>query len=318
MDMTRRAFGAAAVGSLLVPALPALARAPKAGVQAPGFYRFNVGDIEITALADGYIPLETKVFGGDPATGMRMLEAEFLPTDKVKTAVNAWLVNTGDKLVLVDTGTGSVFGPTLGKLAANLQAAGIDPAAVDAIVLTHMHPDHVSGSTADGAARFPQATLHVAEPEQAFWTSAEIAAKAPDGFKPFFQMAQSAVKPYADAGRIVLFKDDAEPVPGLRTHHAPGHTVGHSMIRVGSGGKEVLLWGDIIHNAAMQFPEPDRALAFDTDQAQAIATRKRVLDMVSADKTLIAGSHLPFPGIGYVAKAGTGYRFVPVHWQSEL
>jgi glyoxylase-like metal-dependent hydrolase (beta-lactamase superfamily II) len=318
MNLTRRAFGAAAAGSLLVPALPALARAPKAGTQAPGFYRFNVGEAEITVLADGYIPLEAKIFGGDPTTGMRMLEAEFLPTDKIKTAVNAWLVNTGDRLVLVDTGTGSVFGPTLGKLAANLQAAGVDPAAVDAIVLTHMHPDHVSGGAVDGAARFPQATLHVAEPEHAFWTSAEFAAKAPEGFKPMFGMAQSAVKPYADAGRIVLFKDGAEPVPGLRTHHAPGHTVGHSMVRVSSGGKDVLLWGDIIHNAAMQFPEPERALAFDTDQAQAIATRKRVLDMVSADKILIAGSHLPFPGIGYVAKSGTGYRFVPVHWQSEL
>lgn len=316
MNITRRAFGAGAVGSLI--ALPAFARAPKAGVQAPGFYRFNVGDVEVTAIADGYIPLETKIFTGDPATGKRMLEADFLPTDAVKTSVNAWVVNTGDRLVLVDMGTGGVFGPTLGKVGANLKAAGIEPAMVDAVIVTHLHPDHVSGGAADGAARYPQATLHVAEPELAFWTSAEIAGKAPEGAKPMFGMAQTAVKPYADGGRVATFKDGAEPVPGLRVHHAPGHTVGHSMVRVGSGGKDVLLWGDIIHNAAMQFPEPERALAFDTDPTLAIATRKKVLDMVSADKTLIAGSHLPFPGIGYVAKTGTGYRFVPVHWASEL
>lgn len=316
MSLSRRAFGAATVGSLV--ALPALARAPKAGVQAPGFYRFNVGDFEVTALTDGYIALESKIFGGDAATGKSLLEAEFLPTEAVKTAVNAWLVNTGDKLVLVDTGAAAAFGPTLGKLAAQLKAAGVDPAAIDAVVLTHLHPDHSAGLTLDGGTRFPQATLYVAEPEHAFWTSAEITAKAPEGFKPFFAMSQAAVKPYADSGRIVMFKDGAEPVSGLRTVHAPGHTVGHSMVRVGSGGKEVLLWGDIIHNAAMQFPEPERALAFDTDQALAITTRKKVLDMVSADKILIAGSHLPFPGIGYVAKSSTGYRFVPVHWQSEL
>jgi glyoxylase-like metal-dependent hydrolase (beta-lactamase superfamily II) len=318
MMLTRRTFATGAVGGLLLPALPALARAPKAGAQAPGFYRFNVGDFEVTALTDGYIPLEAKIFGGDAATGARMLEAEFLPTDAIKTAVNAWLVNTGDKLVLVDTGTGNVFGPTLGKLAAHLKAAGIEPGAVDAIVLTHLHPDHASGLTVDGAMRFPQASLYVADPEYAFWTSAEIAAKAPEGVRPMFAMSQTAVKPYADSGRVMMFKDGSEPVPGLRVMHAPGHTVGHSMIRVTSGSRDLLLWGDIIHNAAMQFAEPDRAIAFDTDQTLAIATRRKVLDMVSADKTLIAGAHLPFPGIGHVTKAGTGYRFVPVHWSTDL
>jgi glyoxylase-like metal-dependent hydrolase (beta-lactamase superfamily II) len=143
MQLTRRSFGLAALSGVL--AAPALARAPFAGAQAPGVYRLKVGAFEITVLNDGWLPLEAKVFSGDPTTAPRLLDAGFLPKDAIPTSVNEWLVNTGDKLVLVDTGTSDLFGPTLGRLARNLGAAGVDPDAVDAIVLTHMHPDHANG-----------------------------------------------------------------------------------------------------------------------------------------------------------------------------
>jgi glyoxylase-like metal-dependent hydrolase (beta-lactamase superfamily II) len=321
MPITRRSFAFAALGGALlpaVPALPALAKAPFAGAQAPGVYRLKLGGFEITVLSDGTLPLETKIFSGDPAGAAKLLESAFLPKDAIVTSVNEWLVNTGDKLVLVDTGTSNVFAPTLGRMAGNLAAAGIDLATVDAIILTHMHPDHAAGLlTPDKKVAFANATVHVNEAEYAFWTSADNAAKAPADFKPFFELARNAIKPYADAGKVMMMRD-GEVVPGISAMLAPGHTVGHTMLRLSSQGSDLLIWGDIVHTAALQFPEPDRALAFDTDMPMAIATRKRVFDMVVTDRLMIAGAHLPFPGLGHVARASAGYAYVPVPWGETL
>jgi len=321
MPITRRSFAFAALGGALlpaVPALPALAKAPFAGAQAPGVYRLKLGGFEVTVLSDGTLPLETKIFSGDPAGAAKLLESAFLPKDAVVTSVNEWLVNTGDKLVLIDTGTSNVFAPTLGRMAGNLAAAGVDLATVDAIILTHMHPDHAAGLlTPDKKVAFANATVHVNEAEYAFWTSADNAAKAPADFKPFFELARNAIKPYADAGKVMMIKE-GEVMPGISAVLAPGHTVGHTMLRLSSQGSDLLIWGDIVHTAALQFPEPDRALAFDTDMPMAIATRKRVFDMVVTDRLMIAGAHLPFPGLGHVAKASAGYAYVPVPWGETL
>ncbi|HKD31445.1 MAG TPA: MBL fold metallo-hydrolase [Xanthobacteraceae bacterium] len=319
MNITRRSFGLAALGGMLVPALPAMAKAPFAGVQAAGIYRRKVGGLEVTVVNDGLFAVEAKLFTGNADGTAKLLESSFLPRDVIPTAVNEWLVNTGDKLILVDTGTSNLFGPALGRMAKNLAAGGVDPAAVDMVILTHLHPDHAAGLlTTDKKIAFPNATVHVSEAEYAFWTSPEISAKAPDDFKPFFDIARNSIKPYADAGKVERFKDRTEFAPGIVASAAPGHTLGHTMIRLSSGSSELLLWGDIVHNAALQFPEPDRAISFDTDQAMAIATRKRVFDMTVTDKLLIAGSHLPFPGLGHVAKASTGYAYVPLEWGADL
>jgi glyoxylase-like metal-dependent hydrolase (beta-lactamase superfamily II) len=323
MNITRRSFSFLAVGgalgSVVAPAVPTLAKAPFAGVQAAGVYRLKVGGFEVTVLSDGWLPLETKLFTGSADSAGTSLESAFLPKDNIPTAVNEWLVNTGDKLILVDTGTSNVFAPTLGRMAKNLAAAGVDPAAVDMVIVTHLHPDHAAGLlTTDKKIAFPNATVHVAEAEYAFWTSAEIYAKAPDEFKPFFDLARNSIKPYVDAGKVERFNDRAEFVPGITASAAPGHTMGHTMVRLSSGKSELLLWGDIVHNAALQFAEPERAISFDTDQALAIATRKRVFDMTATDRLLIAGAHLPFPGVGHVTKAATGYTYVPVEWGADL
>jgi glyoxylase-like metal-dependent hydrolase (beta-lactamase superfamily II) len=131
-------------------------------------------------------------------------------------------------------------------------------------------------------------------------------------------MARAAMKPYADAGKVTMMKDGAQLGPGMTALAAPGHTVGHTMVRVSSQGNDLLLWGDIVHNAALQFAEPDRAIAFDTDQPMAIASRKKVFDMVATDRLMIAGAHLPFPGVGHVAKAAVGYAYIPVEWRADL
>jgi glyoxylase-like metal-dependent hydrolase (beta-lactamase superfamily II) len=323
MNITRRSFGFLALGSslggMLAPAVPAAAKAPFAGVQAAGVYRLKVGGFEVTVLSDGWLAIDAKLFTGSADGASKFLEASFLPKDNIPTGVNEWLVNTGDKLILVDTGTSNVFAPTLGRMAKNLAAAGVDPAAVDMVILTHLHPDHAAGLlTLDKKIAFPNATVHVAEAEYAFWTSEENYGKAPDGFKLFFDIARNSIKPYVDAGKVERFKDHAEFAPGITATAAPGHTMGHTMVRLSSGSSELLLWGDIAHNAALQFADPERSISFDTDQALGIATRKRVLDMTATDRLMIAGAHLPFPGLGHVARAATGYAYVPVEWGADL
>lgn len=284
---------------------------PLAGTQAPGVYRLKIGAFEVTVLSDGNLAIDRPMFAGDAAGGDALLQKAFMPQGPIPTCVNAWLVNTGNKLILVDAGAGSSFAPTLGKMHGNLAAAGVDPAAVDVVVITHMHPDHIPGLLAnDGKAMFPNAVVHINADEHAFWTAEQNRAKAPDQFKVFFDLANASIKPYA--GKVQTFKDGAQFAPGISASAAPGHTVGHSMVQVSSGGSDLLLWGDIVHCAALQFPEPDRSIAFDADPALAIANRKKVLDMVTSDRLLFAGAHLPFPGVGHAAKAGSGYAYVPL------
>jgi glyoxylase-like metal-dependent hydrolase (beta-lactamase superfamily II) len=319
MHITRRSFALAALSSTILPPLPALAKAPFKGTQTPGVYRQKVGAFEVTVLSDGFLPLDPKIFTGDAAEAAKLLDSAFLPKDAIATSVNEWLVNTGDRLVLIDTGTSNVYAPTLGRMATNLAAAGVEPATIDVVILTHMHPDHAAGLlTTDKKVAFANATVHVNQADYEFWTSIDMAAKAPDGFKPFFEIARNAIKPYADAGKVMMLKDGNEVMPGISAILAPGHTVGHTMLRLSSRGSDLLVWGDIVHNAALQFPEPDRALSFDTDQAMAISSRRRVFDMVATDKLMIAGAHLPFPGLGHVAKASAGYTYVPAPWSEDF
>jgi glyoxylase-like metal-dependent hydrolase (beta-lactamase superfamily II) len=319
MQITRRSFGLTAVGGLVLPTLPAVAKAPVTGAQVPGVYRLKVANVEVTILNDGWLALPTKLFSGDQERAQKMLEAAFLPTDATITSVNEWLVNMGDRLVLIDTGTSNVYLPTLGRMAKNLAAAGVEPAAVDAVVISHLHPDHVAGAlTTDKAIAFPNATIHLSEPELAFWSNEEIYAKVPKDAKPFFDIARASIKPYQDAGKLFTFKDGAEVVPGLTAVAAPGHTPGHTMFRLSSNGSDLLIVVDILHNVALQFAEPDRSMAFDVDQALAATTRKKVLDMVATDKSLVAFTHLPFPGVGHVARADSGYRWMPLAWQADL
>jgi glyoxylase-like metal-dependent hydrolase (beta-lactamase superfamily II) len=327
MYVTRRSFGSlalsgalgGALAGVLAPSVPAVAKAPFAGKQTAGLYRLKVGGFEVTVVSDGWGPLETKLLTGDPGTTAKALEASFLPTDKIPLSVNTWLVNTGDKLILVDTGAANVLAPTMGRLVTNLATAGVEPAAIDMVILTHMHPDHVAGLlTVDKKIAFPNATVHVNEAEYAFWTSPELYAKAPDEAKPFYDIARNSMQPYKDAGKVELFKDGAVFAPGITANAATGHTAGHTMIRLSSGSGALLLTGDIVHSAALQFANPDVAIAYDTNQTEAIATRKRVLDLVAAERVMIAGAHLPFPGLGHVAKAATGYAYVPVEWGADL
>jgi len=287
--------------------------APMAGTQAPGFYRHKVGNYEVTVVSDGTLTLDATIFTGDEAGAEKLLRDAHLPKMGFTTPLNTWLINTGQKLILVDAGGGTHFAPSVGRLPQNLAAAGVSPAAIDAVVITHPHPDHIPGViTSDHKMLFPNATLHVNENDHAFWTSADIRGKAPEEFRGFFDLAVNAIKPYAAAGKLALYKDGTEFAPGVRAVACYGHTVGHSMVRVSPPGGDFLIFGDIVHCLALQFPDPERSVAFDTDPPAALANRKRVLDMVTTDRLLFSGGHLPFPALGHATKAGNGYAFVPV------
>jgi glyoxylase-like metal-dependent hydrolase (beta-lactamase superfamily II) len=287
--------------------------APIAGTQAPGFYRHKVGSYEVTVVSDGTLTLDATIFTGDEAGAEKLLRDAHLPKMGFTTPLNTWLINTGQKLILVDAGGGTHFAPSVGRLPQNLAAAGVSPSAIDAVVITHPHPDHIPGViTSDHKMLFPNATLYVNENDHAFWTAADVRGKAPEEFRGFFDLAVNAIKPYAAAGKLSLYKDGAEFAPGVRAVACYGHTVGHSMVRVSPPGGDFLIFGDIVHCLALQFPDPERSVAFDTDPPAALANRKRVLDMVATDRLLFSGGHLPFPALGHATKSGSGYAFVPV------
>jgi glyoxylase-like metal-dependent hydrolase (beta-lactamase superfamily II) len=319
MHNTRRKFlGLAGSAALIAAAAPhALARAPLAGAVQPS-YRLKLGDFEVTALADGYLDVDQKLFAtADKAEMGRLLGSAFRDAaGPIRTAVNAFVINTGEKLILIVCGTIKGFGPTLAKLPERLEAQGLNPEQFDAVLLTHMHPDHVGAATkSDGAARFAKAELIVAEAEWKFWSDDGNASRASKDTQPFFKIATDAAKPYQKSLR--LLGKDAEVVKGITSVALPGHTPGHTGFIIASGKESLLIWGDIVHSAALQFAHPEWAIAFDIDQTQAIATRKAIFDRAAADKHLVSGMHLDFPGFGHVVEDGSAYGFTPAFWRLD-
>lgn len=301
----------------LLPPAPAHAEAPQVKTQVPGYYRMMVGSYEITALYDGYIELDAKLLKGASQRDIqRLLARRFRAGDTLQTAVNTYLVNTGDKLVLIDTGAAKQFGPSLGFVIDHLKAAGYQPAQIDAVLLTHLHGDHVNGLLdADGKPAFPNATVYASRADADFWLPAEALAKAPQEAKPFFQMAQSATAPYRESGKWQTFDDGAQLLAGISAVAAPGHTPGHSAFLIASGGQQLLVWGDIVHSAATQFENPEITIEFDVDRKLASATRQKLFARAVREKLLVAGMHLPFPGLGHVRRETKGsYEWVPVDY----
>jgi glyoxylase-like metal-dependent hydrolase (beta-lactamase superfamily II) len=286
--------------------------------QAAGVYHRRVGDLVVTALLDGLFQASFGLLTGIAEADAAALQRRDFRADPPRLTVNAFLIRGGSAgPVLVDTGAAGAMGPTLGRLQRGLAAAGVEPASIRTVLLTHLHGDHCSGLLdADGAQAFPAAELVLHQAELDFWTEAN-AARAPDGAKPAFAQAQATIAPYRAAGRV-RGVTGGEAVPGVSIIHLPGHTPGHSGWTVGSGGDALLIWGDVVHMPGVQFAEPGAGVIFDTDGEQAAATRRRTLDMAAADRLLIAGMHLEFPAFGHVARDGQSYRWVPETWDGGL
>ena len=302
-------------GLLAFPAAMIQAAAPQIKTQAPGYHRTMLGDFEVTALSDGTValPVDKLLTNTTPAQVGKALAASFLKAP-VDTSVNAYLINTGTKLVLIDSGAAGLFGPTLGNLLANLKAAGYQPEQVDEIYITHMHADHVGGLMAGDKPAFPNAIVRADRHDADFWLSAANLEKAPAEMKGFFQGAQASINPYVTAGKFKPFDGNTELVPGVRAVAARGHTPGHSTFLVESKGQKLALWGDLMHVAAVQFANPAVTIQFDVDSKAAAAQRKRAYAEAATQGYLVGSSHLSFPGLGHLRADGKGYRFVPLNY----
>ncbi len=305
----------AALSSSLLSVPLAQAAAPQVRTNPPGYARMMLGDFEVTALSDGTVdlPIDQLLTNTSPGKVDAALGKSFLKAP-VETSVNAYLINTGSKLVLVDAGAAGLFGPTLGKLLDNLKAAGYQPEQVDAVLITHLHPDHVGGLMAGNQLAFPNATVHVDKHEAGFWLSQDQLDKAPAEAKGFFQGAMASLNPYAQAGRLKTFEGAAEIVPGVRAQPSHGHTPGHSTFVVESKGQTLVLWGDLMHAAAVQFADPSVTIKFDSDPKAAMAERKKAYADAADKGYWVAASHLSFPGLGHLRRDGKGYVFVPANY----
>ncbi|CAN7493372.1 MBL fold metallo-hydrolase [Massilia sp. LjRoot122] len=290
----------------------AMAAAPMVKTPAPGYSRIMLGQFEVTPLSDGTVDLPVhELLAQDAKKTNAALAASHLKSP-LETSDNAYLVNTGTKLVLIDSGAGSFFGPTLGKLVANMKSAGYKPEQVDEIYITHFHGDHVGGLVNNSAAVFPNAVVRASKAESDFWLSQANMDKAKD--KDSFKGAQAALGPYVKAGRYKPFEGSVELVPGIRANPTGAHTPGHTTYLVESGGQKLLLIGDLIHVASVQMENPGVTIQFDSDQKAAAAARKKEFDAAAKGGYMIGGAHLQFPGMGYLRSEGKGYRYIPVNY----
>lgn len=303
--------------ALAAVAGPAQAKAPFAKALQPGWYRMMLGDFEVTALSDGTValPMDKLLTNTTPAKVEAAL-ANVHQKAPLETSVNGYLINTGTKLVLIDTGAGTLFGPTLGKLVNSLKAAGYQPAQVDEIYITHMHADHVGNLAANGKIVFPNAIVRAAKAEGEFWLSQANLDKAPDAMKDFFKGAMASVNPYVKAGKYKPFEGDTELVPGIRAVAAPGHTAGHTIYEITSKGQKLVVWGDLMHVAAVQFAEPAVTIQFDSDSPKAAEARKKAYADAAKQGYFVAIAHVSFPGLGQLRTEGAGYEWIPVNYSA--
>jgi glyoxylase-like metal-dependent hydrolase (beta-lactamase superfamily II) len=326
-ELTRRRLlgGVMAVGA--APALAPLtasivyAAAPASNRQAPSFYRAKVGDFEVTVANDGARvapPPDGYVRNASKEEVLAAAEAAYMPKGNLVTPFNPVIVNAGSKLVLLDTGFGPGIGPTMGMLPTTLAGAGIDPKAIDIVVISHMHGDHILGlKNAEGGLTFPNAEIKVPANDWAFWMSEDNFNKAPAGFTKT-QMGFNRKTFTGLENTVTKYEAGKEVAPGITAVDASGHTPGQCAFVIASGSSRLLFQADVTNIPELFLKNPDWHVMFDHEAEKAAATRRRIHDMAATEKLLITGYHYPFPSLGYSEKAGNGYRVVPVAWNPVI
>ena len=312
--MNRRAFLVAAAAGAVSATCPTLAKAPPIGARSAAWYRFNIGEFEATVISDGALDLGTTA-GVYPNTLKVMvddfLKSELQPTDKAIAQENCLVINTGDRLVLIDSGVGSynTFGAGAGRLVRTLASAGIKPDEIDTLLLTHAHIDHISGIMSDDGKRiFPNAQIFISKTEHNFWLD-EAKTSATGVFKLLIDAARKNLLPNKD--RVAFAEPGREVVSGIQAISTPGHSPGHVSYIISSAGKNFLFTGDALTHSLISFKQPNWEFAFDGDPKMAAATRMTLLDRVASENLTMLGYHFPFPGIGNAVRDGSAYRFIP-------
>jgi glyoxylase-like metal-dependent hydrolase (beta-lactamase superfamily II) len=328
-ELTRRTMlaGAAATAAFapLATTTPTRAAAPPAGRQAPGFYRYKVGTIEVTVVTDGArtMPLADTFVRNAPKDQVnKALEAAYMEKDKMTIPFNPIVVNTGAKLVVIDTGLGAgqyqQSKGALGQFHTNLAAAGIDAKNIDAVIISHFHGDHINGLVgADNKPAFPNAEILVPAAEYKFWMDDGNMSRAPAGsiVETNFKNARRV---FGINSKVTQYEPDKDVVPGIRSVATLGHTPGHSSHIISSGNSRVIVQADVTNHPALFVRNPGWHAVFDMDGAKAEETRRKLYDMVAAEKLLMQGFHYPFPSAGYIEKDGAGYRVVPISWNPVI
>lgn len=321
--LNRRELVLGAAGALAAPAilstLPSVAEAaaPMQGAAHPTHYRFKLGAFEVTTIWDGAIQLD----GPHPIFGENVMQEDvaalakenFLPETRMEISFTPVIVNTGSELIMFDSGNGDGRRPNAGQLSATLAKAGFTAEQIDVVVLTHFHPDHIGGLMEGGQPLFPNARYVTGAAEYDFWSPP---AMAEGNLARVGKLVQSNVVPFAEKTTFVKPGDDV--VTGIQAVGAAGHTPGHMAYHFESEGRRLLAWADTTNHYVASLQRPDWHVRFDMDKEAAAASRKRVLDMVAADRIPATGYHMPFPAVGFVEAQGSGYRWIPASYQLNL
>jgi glyoxylase-like metal-dependent hydrolase (beta-lactamase superfamily II) len=311
---------AAMAMATLVPAM-VLAQAPTIVTQLntfqAGYYRLKIGDVDVIALSDGTKSAPTSTLVNITKPEVDLLMKKSFQEVPFQASINAYLLKMGNKLVMVDAGTGELYGPTLSKLPASLRAVGYEPSQITDIFVTHIHTDH-TGGLMDGPTRlFPNAVIHASKKEVDHWFTPGNRENAIPFQKQYFDQAKAKFGAYLEAGQVKTFDGAVELLPGLSSLPAPGHTPGHTFYVLESKGQKLVFLGDVMHIAEVQLPHPEAAMVFDVDPEQAAVTRKAALSDAVKNGYLVAFAHMSFPGIGHVGQDGDGFRFYPIRYVND-
>ena len=323
-QLSRRTLLAGAAAVALAPVVsivPSRASTPASGKQAAAFYRYKVGSYECTSINDGArtFPMPDAFVKNVPKDeALAAAEAAYMPKGMVTVPFNPQIINTGSKLVLIDSGYGPGIAPSVGLLPVGMAAAGIAPEAIDIVVLSHLHPDHINGiKTADGKLAFPNAEVMAPALDWAFWMSDDNMNKASDGMmKAYFGNTRKILGDIA--GKVTKYEWGKEVAPGITALATPGHTPGHTSFAVASGSSKVLIQSDVTNIPELFLRNPDWHVMFDVDPDTAQKTRHTFYDTAAAEKATVVGFHFQFPSIGYVEKVGAGYRLIPAAWNPTI
>ena len=290
--------------------------------QVAGYYQYQSGQTQITALLDGTNFISPSLFKGRSEQEVHDSLKKYYADQAqgVQTSVNAFLVNTGHSLVLVDSGAASCFGAHLGSVLSNLKASGYKPEQVNTILLTHLHPDHVCGISKDGVANFPNATVYVSASEADYWLNPKQVKKIPKdkqaGYLATVEKIKQAIAPYQAQQRFKTYQL-GDQIQEFKVIQSAGHTPGHFSYELKTSNETIVFVGDIVHSHTIQFDHPETAIEYDVDPKQAVATRLKLFAEYAKEGETIAAPHLPFPGIGHIYSADTKtYQWIPIHFKN--